>query len=91
MNLRVTSKIILQHILSNIPKGTDINFFFQTVKKGGLRVHFLEKVLNAGKHLDKYLEYTELKNPFDGKIYELGAGRNLTISLTFFGFGITYQ
>ncbi|MBK9334521.1 MAG: methyltransferase domain-containing protein [Ignavibacteria bacterium] len=85
-------KAKLQMLLSAMPKGENINYFFQKYISKSLPIpddELATKINTVKMHLDKYLLYSENKDLSKVSYYEFGSGYDLVIPLTMRQMGIS--
>ncbi|MBS1517378.1 MAG: class I SAM-dependent methyltransferase [Bacteroidetes bacterium] len=82
MNFKTKAKI--QRLFSVLPKGENINFFFQKNITKSLPISdedFVEKLRTVKKHFDNYMEFSENRDLNNSKYYEFGTGYDLVIPI----------
>ena len=86
-------KALLQLALSTIPRGEQLNHFFQRYVTRSLPISdtaFAATVSDAKRHIDAIHRY--YNRPLDQAIiYEFGVGWDMTIPLAFYAFGVEEQ
>lgn len=87
-------KASMQKSFSYLPKGDEVNYFFQHKVAKNLPVRdekFYEKVILATKLFDTYLEYCPADEISNCAFYEFGAGWDLIGPLTYHALGVENQ
>lgn len=86
-------KALLQMVLSHIPYGERLNYFFQRHVTKSLPIsdiEFIDLVACAKEHIDMFCKY-RVQPLKEAVFYEFGAGWDLIIPLVFYALGVEHQ
>lgn len=82
MNFKVKAK--LQNLFSVLPKGENINYFFQKHVTKSLPISdedFVNKLKTVKLHFDNYVKYSDRNDLKGSRYYEFGSGYDLVIPI----------